>query len=66
MADRVHVFSPIREFLRTEAGGGVLLLTATMPAFAWANSPWTGSYGATLGGIAVSAVPASTGEKATA
>ena len=26
----------------TEAGGGVLLLAATMAALAWANSPWAG------------------------
>ena len=32
MARRLPVLSPIRDFLRTEAGGGVLLLAATTPA----------------------------------
>ena len=44
MAGRVPVLSPLREFLRTEAGGGVLLLAATVAALAWANSPWADSY----------------------
>jgi Na+/H+ antiporter NhaA len=33
-----------REFLDTEAGGAVVLLTATLVALAWANSPWAASY----------------------
>jgi Na+/H+ antiporter NhaA len=33
-----------REFLRTEAGGAVVLLAATLIALFWANSPWAGSY----------------------
>ncbi len=33
-----------REYLRTEAGGAVLLLLATVAALVWANSPWSGSY----------------------
>jgi Na+/H+ antiporter NhaA len=33
-----------REFLETEAGGAVVLLTATMTALVWANSPWAASY----------------------
>lgn len=33
-----------REFLETEAGGGVVLLTATLTALIWANSPWAESY----------------------
>lgn len=44
MAGRVPVLSPLREFLRSEAGGGVLLLAATITALVWANSPWAGSY----------------------
>jgi Na+:H+ antiporter, NhaA family len=32
------------EFLRTEAGGGVVLLGATVVALAWANSPWQDAY----------------------
>jgi NhaA family Na+:H+ antiporter len=32
------------EFLRTEAGGGVVLLAATLVALVWANSPWRGGY----------------------
>jgi Na+:H+ antiporter, NhaA family len=30
----------------TEAGGSALLLAATLAALLWANSPWSGSYGA--------------------
>jgi len=33
-----------REFLETEAGGAIVLLTATMTALVWANSPWAESY----------------------
>jgi len=33
-----------REFLDTEAGGAVVLLTATLVALVWANSPWADSY----------------------
>jgi Na+/H+ antiporter NhaA len=33
-----------REFLETEAGGAVALLTATLVALLWANSPWADSY----------------------
>ena len=32
------------EFLRTEAGGGVVLLVAALVAIVWANSPWQGAY----------------------
>jgi Na+:H+ antiporter, NhaA family len=35
-----RILSPHRDFLRSGAGGGVLLLAATMAALAWANSPW--------------------------
>jgi NhaA family Na+:H+ antiporter len=34
----------VLEFLRTEAGGGVVLLGATVVALVWANSPWQGAY----------------------
>lgn len=36
----------VRQFLKTEAGGGVLLFLATVAALAWANSPWWESYDA--------------------
>jgi NhaA family Na+:H+ antiporter len=32
------------DFLRTEAGGGVVLLGAALAALVWANSPWQGAY----------------------
>ena len=32
------------DFLRTEAGGGVDLLGATLAAVVWANSPWRAGY----------------------
>jgi Na+:H+ antiporter, NhaA family len=32
------------EFLRTEAGGGAVLLAAALAALVWANSPWEGAY----------------------
>ena len=32
------------EFLKTEAGGGVVLLVASAIAVAWANSPWQEAY----------------------
>jgi NhaA family Na+:H+ antiporter len=34
----------LREFLVTEAAGGVLLVVATAIALVWANSPWQASY----------------------
>ena len=36
--------SALRGFMRTEAGGAVVLLAATLVALAWANSPWSESY----------------------
>lgn len=42
---RARVFRPLRTFLRTEAGGGVLLLVATVAALVWANGPWSATYG---------------------
>ncbi|HEV2758570.1 MAG TPA: Na+/H+ antiporter NhaA [Acidimicrobiales bacterium] len=34
----------VREFLETEASGGILLLAAAVIALVWANSPWSASY----------------------
>jgi len=39
-----RLLSPIRDFLRIEAAGGILLLAATALALVWANSPWAQSY----------------------
>jgi Na+:H+ antiporter, NhaA family len=39
-----RVLHPLRGFLRTEAGAGVLLVAATAAALVWANSPWSESY----------------------
>jgi Na+:H+ antiporter, NhaA family len=41
---RHRYFAPLRQFLETEAVGGVLLLAATLVALAWANSPLAASY----------------------
>jgi NhaA family Na+:H+ antiporter len=38
------VARPVREFLRVEAAGSVLLLAAAAIALVWANSPWADSY----------------------
>lgn len=38
------VARPLQRFLHVEAGGGVILLAATVVALAWANSPWRGGY----------------------
>jgi Na+:H+ antiporter, NhaA family len=35
---------PLARFLRTEAGGGAVLLAATVAALLWANSPWHHAY----------------------
>ncbi len=34
----------VREFLETEASGGIVLLIAAVVAVVWANSPWSASY----------------------
>ena len=34
----------LREFLRTEAAGGVVLVAAAVVALVWVNSPWSDSY----------------------
>ncbi len=54
LPDEVHALSgrtvaaprqaSFRQFLETEAGGAAVLLTATLIALAWANSPWAASY----------------------
>lgn len=36
--------SALREFLRTEAASGILLVVAAVIALIWANSPWSSSY----------------------
>ncbi|WP_210503420.1 Na+/H+ antiporter NhaA [Nocardioides xinjiangensis] len=38
------VARPVREFLRIEAAGSILLLLAAAAALVWANSPWAASY----------------------
>ena len=40
----VRLLSPLRDFLHTEAAGGVLLVVAAVVALVWANSPWQTSY----------------------
>jgi Na+:H+ antiporter, NhaA family len=39
-----RVVQPLREFLDTEAGSGVVLMIATVVALVWANSPWASTY----------------------
>jgi NhaA family Na+:H+ antiporter len=34
----------LREYLREEAAGGIVLMAAAAVALAWANSPWRGAY----------------------
>ena len=36
--------APLRNFLRTESAGGVVLIVAAIVALVWANSPWKASY----------------------
>jgi NhaA family Na+:H+ antiporter len=40
----VRLLSPLRDFLRTETAGAVLLAGGAVLAMAWANSPWRDSY----------------------
>ncbi len=44
LGSRRVVLSPFRDFLHTEAAGGVVLVLATIVALIWANSPWKESY----------------------
>jgi NhaA family Na+:H+ antiporter len=37
---------PLREYLRNEAAGGVVLMVAAVVALVWANSPWRAAYDA--------------------
>jgi Na+/H+ antiporter NhaA len=39
-----NLAAPVRDFLRTETGGAMALLAATIVALLWANSPWSDSY----------------------
>jgi Na+:H+ antiporter, NhaA family len=36
--------TPLREYLRNEAAGGVVLMVAAAVALGWANSPWRAAY----------------------
>ena len=40
----IQLLSPLRDFLKTETSGAVLLATAALAALIWANSPWSASY----------------------
>jgi Na+/H+ antiporter NhaA len=39
-----NLAAPLREFLRTEISGAVVLLAASLAALVWVNSPWGSSY----------------------
>ena len=39
-----RALAPLRDFMRTEAAGGTLLVIATVVALIWANSPLRGAY----------------------
>lgn len=41
---RRSIVRPLRDFLATEAAGGVAVVLAAVAALIWANSPWSGSY----------------------
>ncbi len=40
----MRLLSPLRDFLGTEAAGGVLLAVGAAIALVWANSPWKAAY----------------------
>lgn len=42
--ERGRASSPIREFVATQNAGAVVLISTTVAALIWANSPWSGSY----------------------
>ncbi len=44
----LRLLSPAQALIKTESASGVLLIAAAVLAFAWANSPWAGSYFAML------------------
>jgi Na+/H+ antiporter NhaA len=39
-----NLAAPVRDFLSTETGSGVVVLGAAIVALLWANSPWSDSY----------------------
>jgi Na+/H+ antiporter NhaA len=39
-----NLAAPVRDFLKTETGGALMLLFAAVAALLWANSPWPDSY----------------------
>src|ERR671927_1887447 len=39
-----NLTAPLRDYLNTETGGALALLTAAVAALIWANSPWPDSY----------------------
>jgi Na+:H+ antiporter, NhaA family len=39
-----RILSPFARFIRTESAGGIVLITCTLVALVWANSPWAESY----------------------
>jgi Na+/H+ antiporter NhaA len=39
-----NLAAPVRDFLSTETGSAIVLLSATVGALLWANSPWPDSY----------------------
>jgi NhaA family Na+:H+ antiporter len=41
---RTRVVDPLREFVRAEVAGGIVLLGAALIALAWANSPFSAGY----------------------
>jgi Na+:H+ antiporter, NhaA family len=41
---RSTLIRPLRDFLATEAAGGILVVSAAVVAVVWANSPWSRSY----------------------
>ena len=56
-----HLAAPVRDYLRTETGGALVLLAATLAALVWANvdhasyeSVWTTTLSVRLGGAGVS------------
>lgn len=40
----IRALSPLRDFLRTESAGAILVAGAAAIALVWANSPWADSY----------------------